>query len=115
MIASKSERNVTLDVQVVGNLREFAAASKLKRAVLCMMAYSLTSDEISGIEDTFFKLDPNKTGEISLQEFFEVLKKHLVISNDEVQRLFAVMDSNHSGNLSYTEFIAAMLQTDSNE
>jgi Ca2+-binding EF-hand superfamily protein len=76
-----------------------------------MMAYSLTSEEISGIEDIFFKLDPNKTGEISLQEFFEVLKTHLVISNDEVERLFAVMDSNQRGKLSYTEFVAAMLQT----
>merc|ERR1719420_2264167 len=102
----KSEQNVTLDVQVVGNLRDFAAASKLKRAVLCIMAYSMTSEEISGIEDIFFKLDPQKTGEISLQEFFHVLKTHLVISNNEVNRLFAVMDGDQSGKLSYTEFVA---------
>merc|ERR1711904_501544 len=75
------------------------------------MANSVTSEEISGIENVFFKLDPTKTGEISLQEFFEVLKANMVISNDEVERLFAVMDSDHTGKLSYTEFIAAMLQT----
>lgn len=100
-----------LDISVISNLRDFAAASKLKRAVLCMIAYACTSEEISGIEKVFFKLDPEKTGEISLSEFFEVLKSHLIISNDEIDRLFAVMDSDHKGKLSYTEFVAAMLQT----
>merc|ERR1719316_502113 len=57
------ENNNSLDVDVARGLRDFMSQSHFKRAALCMMAYSLNSEEISEFEDMFKKLDAEHTGE----------------------------------------------------
>merc|ERR1719217_1697595 len=61
------ENNNSLDVEVARGLRDFMSQSHFKRAALCMMAYSLNSNEISEFEDMFKKLDVDHTGMVSME------------------------------------------------
>lgn len=50
---------------VLKSLRTFAQGSHLRRAALMILAYSLTSSELEGLEQTFLDFDCSKRGTIT--------------------------------------------------
>jgi calcium-dependent protein kinase len=95
--------------EVLENLRCFAQLSHLRRAALSMLAYTLTSDELSDLHDVFLSIDHNKEGTIQPGELIEVMKDKLGISEEEVNEIFGKLDRTHQGKIEYTTFIAASM------
>lgn len=74
---------------MIESLRSYSLASHLKRAVLCTIAYTLDSDEISYLREAFITMDQSNSGTISLADFRAALKPYGVAS-DEIKRIFHV-------------------------
>ena len=96
-------------VHVLVDLRNFAAGNHLRRAALSMLAYTLTSDEISELHKVFLSIDHNKEGTIQLGELIEVMKDRLDISTEEITEIFGKLDRSHQGKIEYTTFLAATM------
>ncbi|PHJ23275.1 calcium-dependent protein kinase cdpk4a, partial [Cystoisospora suis] len=89
-----------LDIDPV--LRRYASCSKLKRVILTMMAYSVTTEEAGGLGKIFFLFCKSPTGTIHLDEFICVMKAHfpfLVVS--EIVDLFEALDSTQDKEIYY--------------
>ncbi|KAF4650580.1 hypothetical protein FOZ61_000189 [Perkinsus olseni] len=95
--------------EVLQSMRRYAACSHFRRAAMCMMAYSLTSDEIRDLKFQFWALDTERKGVIKLCDMVTVMKENLDISNREIEHIFNVLDQSRDGEIEYSEFVAAML------
>eukprot|EP00931_Biecheleriopsis_adriatica_P009962 TRINITY_DN111056_c0_g1_i1.p1 TRINITY_DN111056_c0_g1~~TRINITY_DN111056_c0_g1_i1.p1 ORF type:complete len:597 (-),score=131.88 TRINITY_DN111056_c0_g1_i1:1-1791(-) len=100
-----------IGVDVLRSLRTFAQGSHLRRAALTVLAYSLTSRELQGLEQTFLDFDKSGRGTITLEQLRDVMQKRLEVSSSEVQRIFQRFDFAEDDEMHYTPFVAALLAT----
>lgn len=96
-------------LHVLENLRQFAMHNHLQRAVMSIVAYSFTSDEIRQLHDYFFALDVERSGTIKMTQLVAAMKDTLHITTEEVEYIFDKLDRDHDGEIEYSSFIAAML------
>mmetsp|Transcript_120576 Transcript_120576/g.352171 ORF Transcript_120576/g.352171 Transcript_120576/m.352171 type:complete len:507 (-) Transcript_120576:148-1668(-) len=90
-------------------LRKFTGASKLKKVALTLIAQHLKEEEIEGLKKIFSALDKNKDGTLSQAEIIEGMKTHNATMPADLEEVLAAMDTDGSGTIDYTEFIAATL------
>jgi len=98
-----------IDAEILGCLRTFAHASRFRRAALCMMAWSLSTEEQEELREQFLLMDTQKRGSITLKELKAILEENFHISSAEAERLFNSLDADNSEEIEYTEFLAAAL------
>eukprot|EP01029_Cantina_marsupialis_P021460 TRINITY_DN5140_c0_g1_i1.p1 TRINITY_DN5140_c0_g1~~TRINITY_DN5140_c0_g1_i1.p1 ORF type:complete len:671 (-),score=160.88 TRINITY_DN5140_c0_g1_i1:488-2500(-) len=98
-----------LDTNIINRLRRFKKYSLFKRFALEAMAFSLTNNNINIIKDVFQKIDRDHSGLITLKELHEVLVLSGVHS-EEVERIFATMDTDSTNYISYIQFLAATIR-----
>ncbi len=89
-------------------LKKYKNFNKLQKAVLTFIASRLKEDEIKNLKEIFSALDKNLDGTLTLDEIKEGLSKvkDIKINVDEI---FACLDTDGSGVVNYTEFIAATI------
>ena len=80
------------------------------------IASQIPEKEIINLKNIFKLIDVNGNGLISLDEMIAGMKEFekLGVSNlgpKDAKRLFDAIDCNHSGEIDYTEFIAACMYT----
>eukprot|EP00923_Selenidium_pygospionis_P059868 GHVN01105398.1.p1 GENE.GHVN01105398.1~~GHVN01105398.1.p1 ORF type:complete len:497 (-),score=59.65 GHVN01105398.1:729-2219(-) len=96
--------------RLLENFRAFRAVSRLKKAALTVIAQHLNEQEISNLKDIFMALDVNKDGTLTAVEVREGLAKSgLKDVPTDLELLMQEVDSDGSGVIDYTEFIAAAL------
>jgi calcium-dependent protein kinase len=103
---------VPMDKSHVDNLKNFRAVNKLKKAALHVIALQMPDSEIEGLKAIFTSIDRNGDGQLTVQEVVEGLQKSgldLSALGFDVEDILANIDSNGSGVIDYTEFIAATL------
>mmetsp|Transcript_92698 Transcript_92698/g.215427 ORF Transcript_92698/g.215427 Transcript_92698/m.215427 type:complete len:599 (-) Transcript_92698:282-2078(-) len=105
----KQARAAHIDTDILASLRSFAHASHFRRAVLSMMAWSLSTDDIAELREQFLLLDNQKQGTITHQELKLVLEERFHIGSDEARQLFESLDTDNNEQIEYTEFLAAAL------
>jgi calcium-dependent protein kinase len=94
----------------VDKLRKFSSSCKLKKAVLHIIAGHLDDKQIQSLRDTFHHLDENGDGLLSLQEIVTGLQKaEMPSSPADLHDIMEQIDSDGSGLVDYTEFLAATL------
>merc|ERR1719313_2333582 len=54
-------------------------------------------------------MDSSHRGTITLSEFRKVMVNKFSVSESEVRDIFAALDSNHDNEISYSNFLAAMI------
>jgi Ca2+-binding EF-hand superfamily protein len=91
----------------VAALKEFGCASAVKRLFLSAAASGLHSFDLVKLREAFESFDPQRKGEVSLEDMRTVLAKEL--EEDEVEDTLDALDSDGSGMVSYAEFIAAAM------
>mmetsp|Transcript_131636 Transcript_131636/g.366848 ORF Transcript_131636/g.366848 Transcript_131636/m.366848 type:complete len:617 (+) Transcript_131636:64-1914(+) len=102
--------NVSLQANFVDNLRGFRTQNKLKKAALHVIANQLNEDQIKALRDTFVALDGNGDGLLTAAEMKEGLAKAgLKDIPLDLQQILEGVDSDGSGVIDYTEFLAATL------
>jgi len=102
--------NVNLQSSLVDNLRGFRSQNKLKKAALHVIASQLGESQIKALRDTFMALDENGDGLLTVNEMKEGLNKcGLKEIPPDLQQIMEEVDSDGSGVIDYTEFLAATL------
>merc|ERR1712032_691932 len=99
-----------LDKGFVDNLRGFRSQNKLKKAALQCIANSLDDTQIKALRETFMSLDGNGDGCLTVNEMKEGIKKSGMNEIPaDLQQIMEDIDSDGSGVIDYTEFLAATL------
>merc|ERR1719401_818077 len=102
--------DVSLKDAFVDNLRGFRSQSKLKKAALHIIAGQLSEEKIKNLRETFIALDQNGDGLLTLTELKDGLSKAgLIDVPADLQQIMDGVDSDGSGAIDYTEFLAATL------
>jgi len=90
-------------------LSSFRSHSRLKKVALTVVAQQMKDGEIASLQNTFRSLDQNGDGMLSPEEIKEGLTKQGMKVPKALEDLLKSVDMNGSGNLDYTEFVAACL------
>mmetsp|Transcript_99269 Transcript_99269/g.155225 ORF Transcript_99269/g.155225 Transcript_99269/m.155225 type:complete len:519 (+) Transcript_99269:60-1616(+) len=99
-----------LNTKMVDNLKSFRAQNKFKKAVLHVIAGQLEEEKIKALRDTFTTLDANGDGFLTHQELKDgLLKAGIREIPPDLQQIMEEVDSDGSGMIDYTEFLAATL------
>jgi len=107
--APRAEK-VDLKSSLIDNLRGFRSQNKLKKAALHVIASQLGESQIKALRDTFMALDHNGDGLLTIPEMKEGLNKcGLKEIPADLQQIMEDVDSDGSGVIDYTEFLAATL------
>merc|ERR1719361_2271673 len=75
------------------------------------MAWSLSNEERALVRQHFVSLDQNNQGTITLAELRKVLVEKFHISDEETMQIFNALDSNSDEEIHYSDFLAAMVNT----
>lgn len=94
----------------ISNLKSFQNANKLKKTILTFIASQLNSSEISQLGTMFTSLDKNGDGVLTIEEINGALKEHGKANSGELESILRSLDTDQSGNINYTEFIAATIE-----
>jgi len=93
-------------------LWRFSRASKFRRCCLEMLAWSLSTEDRAKARDCFLSLDANQQGTITLQELKHVMVDKLrLVDECELLKVFSALDYNHDQEIHYSDFLAAMVDT----
>mmetsp|Transcript_17317 Transcript_17317/g.25587 ORF Transcript_17317/g.25587 Transcript_17317/m.25587 type:complete len:732 (-) Transcript_17317:106-2301(-) len=90
-------------------LKNYANYSHLKKLALMVIAHKSTSNEIGILRKIFQDYDQKKNGVIRRIEFKQALAQY-GYSDAELNRLFDAIDLDGSGQIKYTEFLAATIE-----
>jgi calcium-dependent protein kinase len=97
------------------DLKRYTESSEMKRAALTMIAHHLNSGVLGEVKELFLDIDTDKTGTITRQNFRDALRRQTSDHGDqkdqELAQIFDCVDVAHDGELHYSEFIAAMLES----
>mmetsp|Transcript_40526 Transcript_40526/g.35961 ORF Transcript_40526/g.35961 Transcript_40526/m.35961 type:complete len:149 (+) Transcript_40526:87-533(+) len=74
------------------------------------MASQLSEHEILDLRKIFLQLDENGDGTLTLDELTEGLKKLPDFNQKEIERIMESIDTDKSGRIDYTEFLAATME-----
>jgi len=91
------------------SLINYAKSEKFKQAVLIFIASRLKEDEIQPLKEIFTALDLNNDGYLSLEELKIGCSKIQKFDLD-IEELFTHIDTDKSGVINYTEFLAATIE-----
>ncbi|KAF8820493.1 calcium-dependent protein kinase CDPK2B [Cardiosporidium cionae] len=101
---------VALPTTLLSNLKGFHAVNRLKKAALTIIAQHLSEKDISNLRDIFVALDVDHSGTLSLQELSEgLMKLGWTEIPPDLQQIIEDVDSDKSGFIDYTEFLAATI------
>ena len=93
----------------INSFKNYSSSNKLKKAVLTFIASRLSEEEVKKLKENFQKFDTNGDGMLSLEEVKKAISHNKGISLSNVEQIFKSIDTDNSGNIDYTEFIAASL------
>lgn len=90
-------------------LKTYSNYSNLKKLALMVIAHKSTTQEIGILRKVFQKYDTSKDGTIEFEEFKECLSQY-GYSEAEVTQMFQAVDLDGTGQIRYTEFLAATIE-----
>lgn len=104
---------VPLSSAVLSNLRKYSAEHRLKKVALAILARQQQDDVFAQLKQQFNELDENGDGIITFAELKTGMKKAGLatgLSNKELHTLAMSLDADGSGEIDYTEFLAAAME-----
>ena len=92
----------------VQTLKKYRGEHKLKKAVLTFIASRLNDSDVKNLKEIFENLDENKDGTLNLNEIKKGIEK-LGKKVDDINNIFKSLDTDDTGKIDYTEFLAACI------
>eukprot|EP00928_Gymnodinium_smaydae_P039821 TRINITY_DN27122_c0_g1_i1.p1 TRINITY_DN27122_c0_g1~~TRINITY_DN27122_c0_g1_i1.p1 ORF type:complete len:542 (-),score=129.99 TRINITY_DN27122_c0_g1_i1:131-1756(-) len=105
--SDNSQREVE---NLVEDIQRYSSCGTLKRSALAMMAHHVDSAGLAKIRQVFMALDTNKSGTITRLEFQKALAGS-GLTEEELQEVFDKVDVARDGEIHYSEFIAAVMES----
>eukprot|EP00931_Biecheleriopsis_adriatica_P085757 TRINITY_DN60563_c0_g1_i1.p1 TRINITY_DN60563_c0_g1~~TRINITY_DN60563_c0_g1_i1.p1 ORF type:complete len:569 (+),score=125.75 TRINITY_DN60563_c0_g1_i1:94-1707(+) len=100
-----------LDEATLKSLSAYGNSSKFKRHCLNLCAWSMTNEQRSEIRHLFLDIDSDKTGNITLPEFKEALKRSSLGRSMNAEQIFGAFSVDNNEVIDYSDFLAASLST----
>eukprot|EP00913_Durusdinium_trenchii_P027219 g25538.t1 len=122
---SAQQSTLPLCPAVLSNLRKYSAEHRLKKAALQLLARQQNDDVFDQLKKQFNELDENGDGIITFAELKQGMKKaglagglsskdddgvRTVASLEDLHNLALALDADGSGEIDYTEFLAAAME-----
>jgi len=104
-----SLESAVIKVDFAKKLKDFRGVARLKKVALTLIASQMNSDEVRDLRATFEAMDANQDGTLTVQEITEGMEKHKLEVPSEIKEAISRMDSDGSGSIDYTEFLAATM------
>jgi len=82
----------------------------LKKLALNVIAHKSSTAEVINLRKAFGRFDTSNDGLISSEEFKIGLRENCTYNDESIRDMFDAIDVNQTGNIMYTEFIAATLE-----
>jgi len=102
--------NVALSAGLVDNLKSFRSQNKLKKAALHVIAANMNDEQIQELRANFVAMDANGDGLLTAKELRDGMEKAgMKEIPPDLEQIIKDVDSNASGMIDYTEFLAATL------
>ena len=96
---------------LIRSLERYVNYCKLKKLALVVIAHKSTGSEIGELRKAFEEFDLSRATSVTFEQFKEVLKRFgCEYDENQLQRLFRAIDLDGSGEIDYTEFIAATIE-----
>ena len=95
---------------IAGHITNYGRAGEMKKLALMVIAHKSSTDDIMKLRKAFDQYDSSNDGEVTLAEFRSELRKQGNYSDEEIDKMFASVDVNKEGTISYIEFLAATLE-----
>jgi len=92
-----------------GRLKSFQANSRFKKVALTALAQQLKDEDVEALQNTFRALDQNQNGMLAPQEIRAGMLKLGLKVPDNLEETLRNVDSDGSGELDYSEFLAATI------
>lgn len=94
---------------LANTLVNYAAASRLRKIALMVIAHRSNSDTLRELRQQFRAIDTSGEGFINFSELNTVLA-NAGYEATVIKEIFDAVDHDNTGKISYTEFVAAMLE-----
>lgn len=103
---------VKLEEQLIARIRTFGSFTRFERAVLTLVAHYAEEREVSDVQAAFFQLDTSRSGTLTRPELRQGLEMcgH-GMSDEEFEELFRSLDGDGTGEVAYTEWLAATMES----
>jgi len=98
-------KRLNSDKRTSDALVKFGEVSSIRRAAQYMMAWGMSLEDQAKVRQLFLDLDTDNTGTLTLEEFKQAIE---VSGLNGAEAAFRAMDLNSSGEINYSEFLAAM-------
>lgn len=98
---------------IEASLMNYAKASELKKLALNVIAHKSSSEEIVMLRTAFTHFDTEQDGYVTRDEFRNALKE-CNLDETTLTKVFDGIDVDKNGSISYTEFLAAVLEARTN-
>lgn len=111
MMTSGEQKEKLAKIKNMGGLRKTQHYTKMQQAAMTAIAVQAGPDDIRNLKDIFLAIDKNGDGTLSFEEIEEGLKQLKIANADELLEILKEADTDKSGAVDYTEFIAATLDS----
>lgn len=103
----KGTKKVEMNDEKLKTFKNFAKTSKLQQAALTAISVQASPEDIKDLKNLFISLDKNGDGSLNLNELKVALSDKE--NGETLLGLLAAADTDKSGEINYTEFIAATI------
>lgn len=98
-------------IKNVSGLKRTQHYTKMQQAAMTAIAVQAGPDDIKELKEIFLAIDKNGDGSLSFQEIEEGLKRLKIADWEVILENLKQADTDNSGTIDYTEFIAATLDS----
>jgi calcium-dependent protein kinase len=102
------ENDERLRASTVEGLRGFARQTNFRKACVSVAAKAVDFQDLKSLHATFLGMDKDGNGVVTWAEFLDALRGEIG-DEEEVRTLFESIDTDKSGGIDYSEFLAAAL------
>lgn len=93
----------------VTGLRNYGGVNRFKKAALLVLTHHVGEEDLVRMRGIFEVLDVDGNGMLSMNELKDGCEQCGLMQTEDVRRLFDAVDTDHSGMIDYSEFLAATL------
>lgn len=101
--------NENIKDAIQASMQAYAGYGTIKKIALLVIANRSSYQEVGMLHRFFAHLDVDHSGNVSKEEFSEVLSPYNY-NQEQIDSLYEAIDADHGGDVSYIEFLASTLE-----
>lgn len=113
-IIAKRRQLVKMPSEVLRGMQSYALYGPLRKAILNATARNMDKSTLTDVQDLFLSMDHHHTGSIRIEDFkrtFLNFYESSIESMLSIEQIFFAIDTDRSGDVNYTEFVAAVAES----